>query len=180
MSRGTPNGKLIVFLTAGLAVMCGGLIVMMEFAKVEIKKRGQPPEQTKATAPEHPFAARLKELTPNEFAATQGTQDDFPSMGRYVRTVAEGVYHDVVSMEPLFSSADKLEPQQGFAEFSRPLDAARLVEEQGVINGEDRLHVKGRTSGARLGWVATGDDGTRRYVMNSSALKFVPAGDSRE
>jgi len=180
MSRGTPNGKLIIFLTAGLAVMCGGLIVMMEFAKVEIKKHGKPAEQPAVTGPGHPFAARLKELNPNEYAATQGTQDDLPSLGRYVQTTKEGLYHDVVSLEPLFSSADKLESQHGFAEFSRPLDVARLVEEQGVINGEARLNVKGRTSGARLGWVATGADGTRRYVMNSSALNFVPAVKAQE
>jgi peptide-methionine (R)-S-oxide reductase len=176
MARATPSAPLVITLVSGLVLLCGGLVVMTEYAKVELKKRDERPEQ-KPAAPAHPYAQRLAELTQTAFksyAVTQLSEDDRPGIGRYVNFKEPGTYHDIVSREPVFSSRDKLEPQFGYAEFSKALDPERLVEERGVIEGEERLNVKGRKSGARLGWIVTAEDGTRRYVMNSSALEFVP------
>jgi len=173
MARVTPQAPLLITLVGGLVLLCGGLIVMLEYAKVEIKKREGTKEQ-KAVVPVHPFAERLRQLSIKEYAVTQEREDDRPGLGRYVNLKEPGTYHDIVSREPVFSSRDKLEPEFGYAEFAQPLDPARLEEKRGVIEGEDRLNVMGRTSGARLGWIVTAGDGTRRYVMNSSALEFVP------
>jgi peptide-methionine (R)-S-oxide reductase len=182
MARATPSAPLVITLVGGLVLLCVGLVVMTEYAKVELKKRDETKEQ-KPAAPPHPYAERLRELTQTAFksyAVTQLGEDDPPGIGRYVNSKEPGTYHDIVSREPVFSSRDKLEPQFGYAEFSKPLDPERLVEERGIIEGEERLNVKGRKSGARLGWIVTTEDGTRRYVMNSSALEFVPESTTPE
>jgi peptide-methionine (R)-S-oxide reductase len=176
MARATPSAPLVITLVGGLVLLCGGLVVMTEYAKVELKKREEVQEQ-KPVAPAHPYAERLKELAQTEFksyAVTQLGEDDRPGIGRYVNLTEPGTYHDIVSREPVFSSRDKLEPAFGYAEFSQPIDPARLEERRGLVEGEDRLNVLGRTSGARLGWIVAANDGTRRYVLNSSALEFVP------
>ena len=174
MARAAPSASLVITLVGALVVLCGGLVVMVEYGKVKIKERAKGEEPAPA-GPAQPFAARLQQLERKEYAVTQLGEDNAPNFGRYVETKAPGTYHDIVSDEAVFSSRDKLEPALGYAEFSKPLDPARLVEERGMIGGEERLNVKGRSSGARLGWIVTGADGSRRYVLNSSALKFVPA-----
>lgn len=175
MARVSSSASIIITLLGGLVVLCAGMVVMVQYAKVEVKTR--PKEKSKPAGPEGPYAERLKQLSRKEYAATQLDDDDSPGMGRYHRTTEAGLYLDIVSGEVMFTSQDKLEPTQGYAEFSKPFDAARLLEEHGTTAGEERLNVKGKASGARLGWIVTEDGGTRRYVLNSSALRFVPAAD---
>jgi peptide methionine sulfoxide reductase MsrB len=176
MARATPSAPLVITLVGGLVLLCGGLVVMTEYAKVELKKRDETREQesSRPAAAVNPYKEKLYKEDFTAFARAYLREDDPSSSGRYVNTSEPGTYLDIASGEPVFSSSDKLEPAFGYAEFSRPLDPARLVEEAGVIEGEQRLNVMGRTSGARLGWIVPGADGLRRYVINSSVLKFVP------
>ncbi len=176
MARVTPRAPLVIALVGGLLLLCGCLIVMMEYAKVEIKKRDETLEQqsSRPGTAVNPYKEKLQQEDFTAFARAYLKEDDPSSSGRYVNSSEPGTYLDIASGEPVFSSADKLEPVFGYAEFSRPLDPARLTEEAGVIEGEQRLNVFGNTSGARLGWIATGADGLRRYVINSSVLRFVP------
>ena len=175
MARVSSSASIIITLLGGLVVLCAGMVVMVQYAKVEVKTH--PREQSKPDGPQGPYAARLKQLSSKEYAAIYLGDDDSPGMGRYHRTTEAGLYLDIVSGEVMFTSLDKLEPTQGYAEFSKPFDAALLREEPGTSAGEDRLNVKGKASGARLGWIVTEDGGARRYVLNSSALRFVPAAD---
>lgn len=117
MPRAAPNVALVVTMAGMAVLLCGGLLVTMEYAKTEIKLRspgetGKPP-----AAPEGPFAARIKELDRREYAVTQQGEDDPAFFGRYFRTAEPGLYLDVVSGEVLFSSLDKLEPVFGYADF---------------------------------------------------------------
>jgi len=175
MPRASPNAALIITMAGMAVVLCGGLVVMMEYAKTEIKVRKGSGKAKASAVPEGPYAARIKELTRKEFAVTQLAEDDAAGFERYVRTTEPGLYLDVVSGEVLFSSLDKLEPVQGFAEFSKPFDPALLVEKEATVNGEVRLQVRSKTAGSYLGWIVNDEPGgARRYVINSSALRFVP------
>ena len=177
MARASSKWVMLITFTGMAVVLCGALMTMMNFAKVEIKKRGSEVQPKKPNEPSGPFAARILELSREERLVTQLGNDDRPSFGRYVATKDPGLYLDIVSGEVLFTSLDKLEPILGFAEFSKPFDAALLTEQQTTILDQPRLQVKSKSAQSCLGWIATDDNGARRYVINSSALRFVPAGD---
>jgi methionine-R-sulfoxide reductase len=175
MPRATPNGVLVLSLAGMAVVLCAGLAVVIQFGKTEIKKHARD-AAAKAPAPAGPYAARIRELTPKQFAATQTDIDDYPGLGAFVNTTEPGLYLDVVSGEVLFASQDKLESTEGFAEFSKPFDPSRLDEKNTTVLGEPRLEVRSKLANSRLGWITTDPaTGTRRYVINSSALRFVPA-----
>lgn len=178
MRRTYPSGVMLISLALFAVMLCGGLMVLMQYAKTEIKLRGkdQPEPPAASAEPVNPWAERIAALDRYEFAVTQRGHHDVPGAGRYVKTTEPGIYVDVVSREPLFSSVDKKAPAFGYAEFSKPLNPASLVEEPGTVLGEARLLLKSKSAGSRLGWVVcseAGDAGTT-YVINSSALKFVP------
>jgi peptide-methionine (R)-S-oxide reductase len=176
MARATPSISLVITLVGTLVVLCGGIVVMTEYAKVRLKGNPQTSEKS-TTGPQGPFAARIKQLSANEHAVTQGTQDDPPHFGRYVQTSEPGLYLDTVSAEVLFSSRDKLPSMMGRAEFSAPVDASLLTEEPEVVDGESRIRVKSKKANTRLGWKAPDPEGHTRYFLNSTALRFVPAAD---
>jgi peptide methionine sulfoxide reductase MsrB len=163
----------------GLAlVLCGGLIVMMEYFKTEyrIKKVNAPA----AAAPAGPYDAKLKDLGPQVYSVVHGGLDQPEFFGRYVRTTEPGLYLDIVSGEVLFTSLDKLESAHGHAEFSKPFDPARLIEkeEKSAAAGEVRPQVYSVKANSYLGWIAKDDPpGTRRFVINSNALQFVPVAE---
>ena len=176
MRRGSPNGFLLISLSLMAVVLCGALVIALEYAKTELKIRKGPAQKPAAPVVEGPWAASIKALNRNEFAVTQNAQDDAVGAGRYVRETAAGIYVEVVSREPLFSSTEKLEPLVGYAEFSRPLEGVVLVEKEAVVSGEPRLQVWSKAANSYLGWLsAPAAENGRRYVINSSALKFVPA-----
>lgn len=175
MARASPSSVMIISM-AGLALaLCGGLAVMMQYAKTEIRLRKSGKAPDSPAGPVGPFAARIRELTTKEAAVTQLGEDDAASFGRYVATQDPGLYLDIVSGEVLFSSVDKLEPVFGYAEFSKPFDPGLLSEQEATVIGEVRLVVRSKTANSYLGWIETDEtSGARRYVINSSSLKFVP------
>lgn len=163
---------------AGMAVvLCGALMTMMNYAKVEIKKRKSEEQPKKPDEPTGPFAARIKELSGEEYVVTQLGRDDRQSFGRFVATTAPGLYLDIVSGEVLFTSPDKLDSILGYAEFSKSFDPALLIEQEATVDDRPRLQVKSKTAQSYLGWIHTDDTGARRYIINSSALRFVPAAE---
>ncbi len=128
-----------------------------------------------------PAEAELKKrLTPMQFEVTQREGTEPPFKNAYWDNEKPGIYVDVVSGEPLFSSLDKFESGTGWPSFTKPLEPGNIVERQERrFLFADRTEVRSKLADSHLGHVfMDGPPPTGlRYCMNSAALRFVPAED---
>ncbi|MGN8027095.1 peptide-methionine (R)-S-oxide reductase MsrB [Microbacterium sp. 22242] len=125
----------------------------------------------------------LDALTPHQYRVTQegGTEPAFRN--EYWDNHEQGIYVDVVSGQPLFSSTDKFDSGTGWPSFTRPIDAAAVSTATDRTFGMVRTEAVSTGAGSHLGHVF--DDGPReagglRYCMNSAALRFVPVAELEE
>ncbi|MDE1548967.1 peptide-methionine (R)-S-oxide reductase MsrB [Jeotgalibaca caeni] len=119
-----------------------------------------------------------KTLTPLQFEVTQNEATERPFSGEYDDFYEKGIYVDVVSGEPLFSSADKYDAGCGWPSFSKPI--AKLTEIKDNKLARERIEVRSEQADSHLGHVfpdGPEEMGGLRYCINSAAMRFVPYED---
>ena len=132
----------------------------------------------KYTKPED--ATLRKKLTEQEYTVTQKAGTERAFTGKYWETKEPGIYVDITTGEPLFSSADKFDSGTGWPSFTKPIDAEVVRQHTDSTLGMQRTEVRSRVGEAHLGHVfADGpkDKGGQRYCIKSATLSFIPYDD---
>jgi methionine-R-sulfoxide reductase len=118
-----------------------------------------------------------KKLTPLQYEVTQHEATETPFRNQYWDNHEPGIYVDVVSGEPLFSSLDKFDSGTGWPSFTKPLDPANIHTKSDRLLGYERVEVRSAHADSHLGHVF--NDGPRptglRFCMNSASMRFIPA-----
>jgi len=121
-----------------------------------------------------------KRLTPVQYEVTQHSATEPPFRNEFYQTFMPGIYVDITTGEPLFSSSDKFESGCGWPSFSKPIAPDVIRQKSDLSHGMMRTEVKSRAGNAHLGHVFTDGpkkSGGLRYCINSASLRFIPQKD---
>lgn len=124
-----------------------------------------------------------QKLSPEQYRVTQMCGTEPPFQNEYWDNHRAGIYVDVVSGEPLFTSLDKFDSGSGWPSFTKPIDKSHVHEKSDSTHGMDRTEVRSNKGDSHLGHVfddGPTDKGGLRYCINSAALRFVPVEKLKE
>ncbi|MGC2213862.1 MAG: peptide-methionine (R)-S-oxide reductase MsrB [Silvibacterium sp.] len=122
----------------------------------------------------------ISRLSPEQFRVTQQNATEHPFENIYWEHDEPGLYVDVVSGEPLFTSLDKFDSDCGWPSFTKPVDSDNVEQQPDSSLGMNRTEVRSSHGDSHLGHVF--DDGPKeagglRYCINSASLRFIPIGE---
>ena len=119
----------------------------------------------------------LAKLTPMQHRVTQESATEPPFRNEFHNHKEDGLYVDIVSGEPLFTSMDKFDSGCGWPSFTKPVEAEHVAELTDVTHGMRRVEVRSKHGDSHLGHVFNDgprDKGGLRYCINSASLRFIP------
>lgn len=121
---------------------------------------------------------QLEKLNKLQYDVTQKNATELPFENEFWSHNEEGIYVDIVSGEPLFTSKDKFDSGCGWPSFTKPLEKKNVKEKADFSFGMHRIEVRSKNGDSHLGHVFTDgpeDKGGLRYCINSAALRFIPS-----
>jgi peptide methionine sulfoxide reductase msrA/msrB len=162
-----------------IAALCAAAALRFSMLSNRSVADAQPPRSKVMSTRTYakPSDAELrKKLTPLQYEVTQHEATEPPFRNTFWDNHAAGLYVDVATGEPLFSSVDKFDSGTGWPSFTKPVEPARVTEREDRSLGAVRTEVRSKAGGSHLGHVF--NDGPRpaglRYCINSAALRFIP------
>ena len=118
----------------------------------------------------------IEKLSPVEYKVTQENATERPFTHEYDKNFEDGIYVDIVSGEPLFSSKDKFNAGCGWPSFTKPLEDEHILEKKDISHGMTRTEVRSKYADSHLGHVfpdGPRDKGGLRYCINGASLRFI-------
>jgi peptide-methionine (R)-S-oxide reductase len=122
----------------------------------------------------------IAKLTPEQFRVTQENATERPFQNKFFDHEEPGIYVDIVSGEPLFSSLDKFDSHCGWPSFTKPLESENVEERSDLMLGMRRTEVRSVNADSHLGHVfddGPSETGGLRYCINSASLRFIHRDD---
>ena len=165
-----------IALISAIVVVVGS--ILFGYAQGQ-KKQAEKMNSTKAV----PNDAELRrQLTKDQYHVTREGATETPFQNAYWDNHQPGIYVDIITGEPLFSSLDKFDSGTGWPSFTKPISEDKVVEKRDSSHGMERTEVRSAKSDSHLGHVfADGPAPTgERYCLNSAALRFIPAEKLKE
>ena len=171
------------FCASACALAAAGLALSFFKPHATGEPPATPPKAKPGSAKSEPKTAMptdeelRKRLTPLQYSVTKENATERPFANEYWKQNGEGIYVDIISGKPLFSSKDKFDTDCGWPGFAKPIDDGEVKQLADKTHGMERTEVRSKTGDAHLGHIfhdGPKELGGLRYCINSAALRFVP------